>query len=49
MYDAFEEHLARCGLQFTCHPISPAEGYQGLGSKEDIYDDGYRFYCISHK
>ena len=49
VYDAFEEHLRHCGLQFTCEPISPAEGYQGLGNREDIYDGGYRFYRVSHR
>lgn len=49
VYEAFEEHLSHCGLVHTVTPISPSEGYHGLGNKEDIYEDGYRMYCVNHR
>eukprot|EP00892_Ulva_mutabilis_P000111 jgi/Ulvmu1/100/UM001_0103.1 len=48
VYDSFDEHLRLYGLGYSCTPIAPVEGGSGLGNKEDIYEDGYRLYHITH-
>jgi hypothetical protein len=48
VFAAFEGYLSMRGLCYVRRSISAAQGYPGLGTDEDVYEDGYRLYYVQH-